>query len=309
MNAFMSCLCPRIFRKNYGDFPSIDLGVFAVRRFVSCVAADRGIGAALWNSARVATSTPGARDAPECNVHFATRSDRGTQRPDNEDACGTYVESATRVLVAVADGVSGENGGQMASRTAIDVTLRAYRESPGAWAVPRRIYRAVQEANIEVHDIALVVPELRRMSTTLTAVVVDGGMAYATHVGDSRLYLVREKRIVQKTKDHTLADRCTLTRSLGRDLIAAVDRISFPVAGGDVLCICSDGLYNVLGEDELRDMVVDKDVDVACADLIDAANARGTPDNLTVAVVRINGQPPVPQASGLRGLLSRILGR
>jgi protein phosphatase len=196
----------------------------------------------------------------------------------------------------------------MASRTAIEVTLRAYRESPGSWGIPKRIYRAVQEANIEIHDIALVVPELRRMSTTLTAIAVDGGMVHAAHVGDTRLYLVRDHKIVQKTKDHTLADRCTLTRSLGRDLIAAVDRISFPVSGGDVLCICSDGLYKVLSDDELRDSMIDADVDVACAALIDAANVRGTPDNLTVAVVRIEGQPPAPPALGLRGLLSRILG-
>ena len=110
----------------------------------------------------------------------------GTERGDNEDACGWYVESQTHVLVAVADGVSGEAGGEIASRTAIDVTLRAYKESSASWGALKRLYRAAQQANIEIHDRALVVTELRRMATTLTAAVVEGGMVHAAQCGDSR---------------------------------------------------------------------------------------------------------------------------
>jgi PPM family protein phosphatase len=263
----------------------------------------------------------------EWGVSFATMSDPGTERGDNEDACGCYAESDTHVLVAVADGVSGEAGGEIASRTAIDVTLRTYKESSASWGSLKRVYRAAQQANIEIHDRALVVTELRRMATTLTAVVVEGGMTYAAHVGDSRLYLIRDQTIVQKTKDHTVAgerrrmgllsaerarshpERSILTRSLGRELIAAVDRITFPIAGGDTLLICSDGLYNVLEDEELRSAVTGKDASAACSVLIEAANARGTPDNLTVAVVQITGSAPQNQAPGLRGLLAKWIGR
>jgi PPM family protein phosphatase len=268
-----------------------------------------------------------ASDVSGWGVEHATLSDCGTERGHNEDACGTYVESSTHVLVAVADGVSGEEGGEIASRTAIDVTIRAYKDSPAAWGALRRLYRAAQQANIEIHDRALVVTELRRMSTTLTAIVVEGGMVHAAHVGDSRLYLIRGGTIVQKTKDHTVAgdrrriglisaerakshpDRSVLTRSLGRELIAAVDRISFPVGGGDTLVVCSDGLYNVLEDDDVREAAIADDAAKVCKALIDAANARGTPDNVTVGVVKITGQAPENQAPGLRGLLAKWLGR
>ncbi len=257
-------------------------------------------------------------------ILVATRSDRGTQRPANEDACGTYLESATCALAVVADGVSGYAGGEIASQTAVAVTIRAFRESPQSWGPLKRIHRAAQQANIEIHDRALVVTELCRMSTTLTAAVVHDGILHVAHVGDSRLYLIRNGEIVQKTKDHTIAadrtrlglsmrpkghaDRSTLTRSLGKDLIAAIDRITFPLAKGDALLICSDGLYNVLEDVELRDLVAGKDVDGGCEALIRAANERGTPDNLTVALLRIETETP-PAPAGWRTVLDRLLGR
>jgi serine/threonine protein phosphatase PrpC len=267
-------------------------------------------------------------EVSERGLRLGTLSDRGTERGDNEDACGTHLESPTHVLVAVADGVSGEEGGEIASQMAVEVTLRTYRGSPAAWGPLRRLYRSAQQANIEIHDRALVVTELRRMSTTLTAVVVEGDMAYAAHVGDSRLYLIRADTIVQKTKDHTLVgerrrlglisaerarvhpDRSVLTRSLGRELIAAVDRLSFPVAGGDTLVVCSDGLYNVLEDGELREAAsVDDDPETICKTIVETANARGTYDNLTVGIVKITGGAPGSQSAGLRGLFARWLGR
>jgi protein phosphatase len=260
------------------------------------------------------------------SVQFATLSDTGTGRGHNEDACAAYVEGPSHVAIAVADGVSGERGGEVASRMAVDFTLTGYKLNPAAWGPLKRLYRAAQQANIEIHDRALVVTELRRMSTTLTAFVVDSGMVHATHVGDSRLYLVRGGTMEQKTKDHTLVgerrrmgllsaerakehpDRSILTRSLGKDLIAAVDRLEFPVGGDDTLIACSDGLYNVLEEAEIQDIASGHSPAEACSALIAAANARGTPDNLTVAIARVSG-PPVAQAAGLRGFFAKLIGK
>jgi serine/threonine protein phosphatase PrpC len=264
--------------------------------------------------------------SPECAVQFAMQSDPGTERGHNEDACGSHLESATQVLVAVADGVSGEEGGDVASSTAIEVTLRAYRESPASWGPGKRLYRAAQQANIEIYDRALVVTELRRMSTTLTAMVLDGDTLYAAHVGDSRLYVIRDGAMVQKTKDHTVVGerrrmglmsassakshpkRSVLTRSLGRELIVAVDRIAFPVLGGDVLVVCSDGLYNVLDDDQIGAELAGKDPASGCAALVERSNARGTPDNLTVAVVQVPHDLPQTHAVGWRSRLARLIG-
>jgi len=141
------------------------------------------------------------------------------------------------------------------------------------------------------------------------------------------VYLVRGGTITQLTKDHTVAaerqrlgllseeharthaGRSVLTRSLGRELICAIDRISMPLSQGEVLVLCSDGLHGVLGDGEIEALVRDADAATACRALIDAANARGTPDNLTAAVVRMTGPiPPRTRPSGLGEKLWQLLG-
>jgi PPM family protein phosphatase len=257
----------------------------------------------------------------------AALSDVGTERDHNEDACATIVDEPGRAVVVVADGVSGAAGGEVASAMAVEVVLRAYRED-AAGSAGQRLYRAVQQANIEIYDRAVAVPELRGMATTLTAIALDGGDLTAVHVGDSRLYLVRGGEITQLTKDHTVAadkvryglmsaekarshpDRAVLTRSVGRELIVSRDRLGRPVERGDVLVLCSDGLHNVLDDAEIARLCA-APADEACRALVAAANARGTADNLTAAVVRILAAPPPrrdPQggfAAALRGLWRR----
>lgn len=266
--------------------------------------------------------------AVPANAAVASHSDLGTERDSNEDACGIHLDDAGSVLVVVADGVSGYEGGEIASRTAVDVTIAAYCESPPSWGPAKRIFRAVQRANIEIYDRTLVVPELRRMSCTVTAVLVHDGVAYGAHVGDSRLYLVRGGSIVQKTKDHTVTaervrlgllsaerakshpDRSTLTHSLGPELIAAIDRLSFPLEKDDALIICTDGLYNVIEDDELAAVGSHDEPTAACAELVNRANARGTPDNLTVAMIRcLAGAPASPSSTGWRSVLGQIFSR
>jgi len=147
-------------------------------------------------------------------------------------------------------------------------------------------------------------------------------------VGDSRLYLVRGGAITQLTKDHTVADekarfgllgkekvrthpdRSVLTRCVGRELIVSRDRLTYRLVQGDVLLLCSDGLHNVLADEEMARIVADRNAPDACRALIDAANQRGTPDNVTAAVVRMIGPTPeVPRGDGLGSRLRRLLGR
>ncbi|MFI5181615.1 MAG: PP2C family protein-serine/threonine phosphatase [Thermoanaerobaculia bacterium] len=269
--------------------------------------------------------------SPPSSMHeleIAAVSDTGTERDHNEDFCAAFAERNDCAIVGVADGVSSEEGGEVASQIAIEAMLRAYREEPPTLGSGPRLYRAVQQANIEIYDRAMVVPELRGMSTTLTAVAVERGELTAVHVGDSRLYLIRGGAITQLTKDHTLAaertrmgllseerarshaDRSTLTRSVGRELIVNRDRISRPLAQGDVVLLCSDGLYNVLSDVDIERIVAGREAPDACRALIDAANRRGTPDNLTTAVVRVTGPTPGrPESAGLAETLHRLLTR
>jgi serine/threonine protein phosphatase PrpC len=264
----------------------------------------------------------------EYEVEIAAVSDVGTERDHNEDCCGSFVESKSCAIVAIADGVSSSEGGEVASQMAVEIVMRAYREEAPTMSAGQRLYRAVQQANIEVYDRAVVVPELRGMSTTLTAVALERGELTAVHVGDSRLYLLRDAVITQLTKDHTVAaekvrfgllskerarlhaDRCVLTRSVGRELIVSRDRLTRQLAQGDVLILCSDGLHNVLSDEEMARIVADRDARGGCRALVDAANERRTPDNLTAAVVRMIGPTPSqPQPTGLASTLRRLFGK
>jgi protein phosphatase len=268
--------------------------------------------------------------ASEPSLEIGALTDVGTEREHNEDHCGHAWIGPATVVVAVADGVSSYEAGETASQKAVEVVLRAFTEQPTAKSAGKRLAQAVQQANIEVYDLAIVVPELRGMATTLTTVVVDGGELHAAHVGDSRLYLVRGAEITQLTKDHTVTaerqrlgllsaerarlhpDRSTLTRSLGRELIVAMDRLSTRVFRDDVLVVCSDGLYNVLDEREIADEVRAAGAHDACRALIDAANRRGTPDNLSVGVIRVLGAgspAPPPEAPRLRDRLRALMRR
>jgi protein phosphatase len=261
-------------------------------------------------------------------VDVGAFSDVGTTRANNEDCCGSLLERDGCAVVAVADGVSSYAGGEVASQMAVEIVLRAFGEEPPELTAGARLYRAVQQANIEIYDRAIAVPELRGMATTLTAVAIDGGELTGVHVGDSRLYLLRAGVLTQLSKDHTAVadkvrfglltreqarthpDRSVLTRSMGRELIVSRDRISKPLEAGDVLVLCSDGLHGVLADDELARLAADGDAAEACRALVDTANRRGTPDNVTAAVVRVLSTPPrVAPARGLGSTLRRLLGR
>ncbi len=271
---------------------------------------------------------PVDRQPAEAAFELALLSDVGTNRPDNEDFCGHFVEGPSSAIFVVADGVGGYEGGEVASRMAVETTLEAYRESPEAWGPIKRLQRAVQRANIEIHNRALTVPELRRMATTLTAVVIDRGKLAAAHVGDCRLYVIRYGKVNQMTKDHTWVgervrmgllttaqardhpERSALNRSLGHELIVSVDRISMPLMQGDRLILCTDGLYNVLDERELELLTREGAAAEVCRDVVDKANARGTADNLTVAFFRMVGATPnLPAPPGLVARLRAYFGR
>jgi serine/threonine protein phosphatase PrpC len=264
---------------------------------------------------------------PQYAFDVATLSDVGTEREHNEDRCGFAIDDTGHVVVAVADGVSGSAAGEVASQMAVEAALRSYREQRAGINITKRIHRAVQQANIEIYDRATVVTELRGMATTLTALVIDGGELAIGHVGDCRLYRIRAGVITQLTKDHTVVaervrlrllskqkavahpDRSVLTRCLGRELIVAVDKITTRVAQDDVLIVCSDGLYNVIEDDDMVRLVRDADATGACRKLIEAANQRGTIDNLTAAVVRMTGPVPDPQrTAGVGQRFKRLVG-
>src|SRR5262249_18634791 len=202
--------------------------------------------------------------------------DLGLKRTQNEDSHGLWMpdDEAERdrrgVLIVVADGMGGSQAGEVASRLAVDTVIKTYVESDGADPL-ESLHSAVVAANEAVHAESQAHPDLTGMGTTCTAVVVQDRHALVAHVGDSRAYLVRDGRIRQLTRDHSLVAqlvmrheltpeqarldprRNVVTRSVGVGPEVEVDaeRLEVPLVRGDTLLLCSDGLHGLVGDDEL----------------------------------------------------------
>jgi PPM family protein phosphatase len=229
--------------------------------------------------------------------HFE-RTDTGRQRRGNEDA---YF--ARSPLFAVADGVGGAQAGEVASQLAVEVLEKGLPE--GAGSIEERLIARVAEANSRIAELAQADQRRAGMSTTLTLAYVGEEEVSVVHVGDSRLYRLRDGAFERLTDDHTLVDelvrsgkltqqeaeqhpqRSIITRALGSEGIEADSR-TWPARDGDVYLICSDGLTGMVDEARVGEVVATApSLSAAARTLIDAANDAGGRDNITVVLFRL----------------------
>lgn len=260
------------------------------------------------------TSRPEDRAIVE--IDFFQLSDTGPVRETNEDALGSWPVEGGFVF-AVADGLGGHNAGEVASALAMEVLGRELGEGRGGPASVKALRNAVHQANLEIYQKAITVPELFRMGTTLTASAVVDDALVAAHIGDSRLYFVRGGKITQLTKDHTRVfeqvqagilseekarehpDRHALTRYLGHDLIASIDFLKLSLQTGDVLLQTTDGVHDVVNDRDFLEILGAESPEAACRGIVGRAKERGTTDNMSVqvAVVRHCAPPKEPRPS------------
>jgi PPM family protein phosphatase len=218
-------------------------------------------------------------------------------------------------LFMVADGMGGAAAGELASAMAADLI---YRHMISAWAndstqtAARFAYRmkeAVELANARIYAYAREHPEVRGMGTTVTAAGVYQSDLYLAQIGDSRAYLVRESEAIQLTKDQSLMQRLVdagelteveaelserrniILQALGPDPRVKVDLTYQALRQGDTLIVCSDGLSGLVRKEEFAALARQHpDLPQLCSALIDLANARGGPDNITVVAARFDGE-------------------
>lgn len=243
----------------------------------------------------------------------AALSDVGRTRTRNEDSC----YAGTNVF-AVADGLGGHIAGEVASSLALE-PLKELDARPPREAFDK-IADAVRRGNRAVFDRAMEDTGLKGMGTTMTAVALHEGTLHLAHVGDSRAYLLRDGSISQLSRDHTLVarmvdegkltqeqaeahpQRSILTRALGAERDVEVEESEIALLPGDRVLLCSDGLTAVLADEDIRRLAqMEQDAQQACRVLIDEANARGGPDNITTVVIDVAGEfgaPVVATAGG-----------
>jgi len=256
-------------------------------------------------------------DEAEYEIVASVRTDKGCVREINEDS-GRFVRPSDPALLkrkgallVVADGMGGHSAGEVASQMAVELVSRLYYEAPGDDA-QGALAAAVEEANRRIYAASQSDENKRGMGTTCTALALRGGAAFAAHVGDSRLYLLRDGGVYQLSEDHshvmelvrhglltkeearTHEDKNVILRALGTtpDVEAAVVK-PLEVRAGDFFLLCSDGLHDLVADAEIGATVAGaEDVHAACEQLIALAKERGGHDNITVGLVRL-----VPQGA------------
>ena len=235
--------------------------------------------------------------------------DPGNLRPQNQDAYETATFGFDRALLVVCDGMGGARAGNVASELAVAAFTAHVRASQKGVSGAERIFSMLREAlaraNRAVYERAQASEEYAGMGTTLVAAIIVKNTAYLINVGDSRAYHITQEGITRITRDHSLVEdmvqrgeltreqarnhphKNLITRALGAEPVLLADCFDQDVAPGDYLLLCSDGLSNVVTDQEILYEVIHGGEDEACCQrLLDVALHRGAPDNVTVVLMR-----------------------
>jgi serine/threonine protein phosphatase PrpC len=244
------------------------------------------------------------------------KTDKGKTRTNNEDA---FLVNDLLGLYAVADGIGGHEGGEVASRLAVEAlssmlreqfaggrSAAAFNDSPEADQYIISLRGAAAFANATIHRVAAEDPALTGMGTTMTAVLLRPRTSFFAHAGDSRAYLFRDGTLRQLTDDHSLVAeqmraglitpeqarmspyRHVITRSFGIHQEVHADLGMFEVDRDDILLLCTDGLTEMVNDDDIARILGSEMPPASAESLIRLANDNGGVDNVTVVVVRID---------------------
>ncbi|MGB0679435.1 MAG: Stp1/IreP family PP2C-type Ser/Thr phosphatase [Polyangiales bacterium] len=242
----------------------------------------------------------------------------GRKRTHNEDKYAVIDEDR---LYVVADGMGGHASGEVASQMAIDTLrdfFRATSADPDAtWPFKmnkdldyeaNRLITGVKLANLRIHEAAQRHPRLRGMGTTIVSLLVVAEGMIIGHVGDSRVYRLRNQRLEQLTEDHSLLNdyikmkrlspeeianfphKNVIVRALGMKEAVKVDLLHDRPQSGDIYLLCSDGLCGPLTDEQIRAPLLEtRELQATCDRLIELANEQGGPDNITVVLAKVVG--------------------
>jgi len=249
-------------------------------------------------------------------VELALRWDRGLRRNNNQDAYAIDIakDEATRRtrghLFMVADGMGAHAAGELASKLAVDNIPHSYLKLRDLYP-PAALRQAIRDANTAIHAKGQSSIGFQGMGTTCSVLVLLPQGALVAHIGDSRVYRLRGQMLEQLTFDHSLVwemaaagqmteqdvpsyiPKNVITRSLGPHATVHVDLEGpYSAAAGDTFLICSDGLSGPISDEELGALLQCLSPEEAAATLVDLANLRGGPDNISLIIAKIDGEAP-----------------
>lgn len=243
-------------------------------------------------------------------MKISVKSDKGLLREKNEDSVQVINgKEGIPVTFIIADGMGGHNSGEIASRLAVNYVADFIAANPAMFldesVITDSIKTVMNNANDFVYTSSIKEESNYGMGTTLIVAVLLNNRMYIGHVGDSRVYIIREGNIKKITTDHTYIEelvrngsltreqaekhpkRNIITRSIGCSEEVLVDTYYYEVEEDDVFIFCTDGLTNMLCEEEIKSIILEnEDPEVACNELIRRANEEGGEDNITVILFK-----------------------
>lgn len=242
-------------------------------------------------------------------INFQT--DVGQKRNTNQDYGGVFENKSSIPLAILADGMGGHQAGDVASRMAVNDLGQRWQESTidTSEKAVQWLIQEIQSANEAIYQKGQSKPELLGMGTTIVSATLLENSFVLANIGDSRAYLVRNNKLIQMTEDHSLVNELVksgeitremavnhprknvLTRSLGMPNTVEVDVANHSWIPDDYILLCSDGLTNMVPEEEiLATLLLDRPLKEKVEALIAAANEAGGKDNITVLVIHFDGQ-------------------
>jgi PPM family protein phosphatase len=270
-------------------------------------------------------STNNGPICPTFSIEHAAISDMGMRRANNQDALAVVVTDDVATwasrghLLMVADGMGAHAAGELASKMAVDSIPHTYLKRRDLYP-PAALRQAIRDANEVIHNKGQSSIGFHGMGTTCSCLVLLPQGALVAHIGDSRVYRLRDSTIEQLTFDHSLVwemaaagqmnqddvpayiPKNVITRSLGPHAAVHVDvEGPYSADAGDVFLLCSDGLSGPISDEELGAILHCLPPEEAAETLVDLANLRGGPDNISVIVARVNGGelPTIPPATAV----------
>lgn len=242
-------------------------------------------------------------------------SDKG-RKETNQDFHGVYMPeepqlSSKGIAIALADGISSSDVSHIASEAAVTGFLEDYFCTSEAWSVKKSAQRVLTATNSWLHaqtrQSQYRYDKDRGYVCTLSAMVIKSATAHIFHAGDTRIYRLHDNALEQLTNDHRLwvaQDKSYLSRALGIDSHLEIDYQALPVKVGDIFILATDGVYEYAGTDNIIDAFKkhEKDLDAAAKIIVEKAYERGSPDNLTIQIVRVEALPEQDQDAIYRQL-------
>jgi len=241
-------------------------------------------------------------------IEVGFKSDKGLKRINNEDAFFVIPEEN---IFMVADGVGGNNAGEIASRTTISKAVEYVRKNTirkdfTEDEIKTYFNNCVQKINRDIYELSQLQPENNGMATTVSIVYVVGNRSYVLNVGDSRVYLYRDETLSQITEDHTYVNallrkglitkeeaqfhekKNIITKAIGGEAVTSPDIFGVDIKPEDIIILCTDGLHGEIGDETVSKIVKEGgSMQELCVNLVNKANQCGGRDNITVICLKI----------------------